>query len=165
MAAAAPPAGHGPPPGRRGLPRPGGYLEATYSNNLNLHLPPAPPQPAVFDPANGFGFPETVDFRSGSQPVVVRRRSGPPGLLILIVMLAAAAGGAKLGEVVTRTRRSRPWRRATGAAGFPDEEMIEKSPTRVLDAGAAITRQSGRGRLVVVKGPDRGETIAVGEAR
>jgi DNA-binding NtrC family response regulator len=42
--------------------------------------------------------------------------------------------------------------------------MIEKSATRVLDAGAAITRQSGRGRLVVVKGPDRGETIAVGES-
>jgi serine/threonine protein kinase len=91
--------GHGPPQGRRGLPRPGGYLEPTYSNNLNLHMPPAPPEPAVFDP--GFGFPETVDFRSGSQPVVVRR-SGPPGLLVLIVMLAAAAGGAKLGEVVTR---------------------------------------------------------------
>ena len=68
---------------------------------MNLHMPPAPPEPAVFDPANGFGFPETVDFRSGSQPVVVRR-SGPPGLLILIVMLAAAAGGAKLGHVVTR---------------------------------------------------------------
>jgi len=42
--------------------------------------------------------------------------------------------------------------------------MIEKSPTRVLDGRAAITRQSGRGRLVVVKGPDRGETIAVGES-
>ena len=96
----------GPPPGRRGLPRPGGYLEPTYSNNMNLHMPPAPPEPAVFDPANGFGFPETVDFRSGSQPVVVRR-SGPPGLLILIVMLAAAAGGAKLGEVVTRDAVSR----------------------------------------------------------
>ena len=92
---------NGPPPGRRGLPRPGGYLEPTYSNNMNLHMPPAPPEAAVFDPANGFGFPETVDFRSGSQPVVVRR-SGPPGLLVLIVMLAAAAGGAKLGHVVTR---------------------------------------------------------------
>jgi hypothetical protein len=92
---------NGPPPGRRGLPRPGGYLEATYSHNVNLHMPPAPPEPAVFDPSNGFGFPETVDFRSGSQPVVVRR-SGPPGLLVLIVMLAAAAGGAKLGHVVTR---------------------------------------------------------------
>jgi eukaryotic-like serine/threonine-protein kinase len=92
----------GPPPGRRGLPRPGGYLDPAYDANLNLHMPPAPPQPAVFDPGGGFGFPETVDFRSGSQPVVVRRRSGPPGLLVLIVMLAAAAGGAKLGEVVTR---------------------------------------------------------------
>ena len=40
--------------------------------------------------------------------------------------------------------------------------MIEKTATRVLD-GAAITRQSGRGRLVVVKGPDRGETIAIAE--
>ena len=29
--------------------------------------------------------------------------------------------------------------------------------------GATITRQSGRGRLVVVKGPDRGETIAIAE--
>ena len=43
------------------------------------------------------------------------------------------------------------------------KEMIEKSATRVLDA-ATITRQSGRGRLVVVKGPDRGETIAIAEA-
>jgi DNA-binding NtrC family response regulator len=41
--------------------------------------------------------------------------------------------------------------------------MIEKTATRVLD-GAAITRQSGRGRLVIVKGPDRGETIAIAEA-
>jgi len=41
--------------------------------------------------------------------------------------------------------------------------MIEKIPTRVLDS-AAITRQAGRGRLVVVKGPDRGETIAIAEA-
>ena len=41
--------------------------------------------------------------------------------------------------------------------------MIEKTATRVLD-GATITRQSGRGRLVVVKGPDRGETIAIAEA-
>ncbi len=41
--------------------------------------------------------------------------------------------------------------------------MIEKTATGVLD-GATITRQSGRGRLVVVKGPDRGETIAIAEA-
>ena len=41
--------------------------------------------------------------------------------------------------------------------------MIEKTATRVLD-GAAITRQLGRGRLVIVKGPDRGETIAIAEA-
>ncbi len=39
--------------------------------------------------------------------------------------------------------------------------MIERTATRVLDAGAAITRQSGRGRLMIVKGPDRGDTIAV----
>ena len=94
--------GGGPPPGRPALPRPGGYLDPSYSGNLNLHMPPAPPEPAVFDPSGGgFGYPETVDFRSGSQPVVVRR-SGPPGLLVLIVMLAAAAGGAKLGHIVTR---------------------------------------------------------------
>jgi DNA-binding NtrC family response regulator len=39
--------------------------------------------------------------------------------------------------------------------------MIERTATRVLDAGAAITRQSGRGRLMIVKGPDRGDTITV----
>ena len=42
--------------------------------------------------------------------------------------------------------------------------MIERTATRVLDAGAAIIRQSGRGRLLIVKGPDRGESISL-EAR
>jgi DNA-binding NtrC family response regulator len=41
--------------------------------------------------------------------------------------------------------------------------MIEKNATRIIDAGAAIVRQLGRGRLLVVKGPDRGETIAIGD--
>jgi DNA-binding NtrC family response regulator len=40
--------------------------------------------------------------------------------------------------------------------------MIEKSATRVLDAGAPVIRQSGGGRLLVVRGPDRGESIAIG---
>jgi DNA-binding NtrC family response regulator len=40
--------------------------------------------------------------------------------------------------------------------------MIERSGTRVLDAGAPIIRQSGGGRLLVVKGPDRGESIEIG---
>jgi DNA-binding NtrC family response regulator len=42
--------------------------------------------------------------------------------------------------------------------------MIERTATRVLDAGATIFRQSGSGRLLVVKGPDRGETVTI-EAR
>jgi DNA-binding NtrC family response regulator len=41
--------------------------------------------------------------------------------------------------------------------------MIEKNSTRILDAGASIVRQLGRGRLLIVKGPDRGEAIAIGE--
>ena len=41
--------------------------------------------------------------------------------------------------------------------------MIERSSTRVLDAGAPIIRQLGGGRLLVVKGPDRGESIEVGK--
>jgi DNA-binding NtrC family response regulator len=41
--------------------------------------------------------------------------------------------------------------------------MIEKNATRILDIGAAIVRQSGRGRLLIVKGPDRGEAIAIGD--
>jgi DNA-binding NtrC family response regulator len=40
--------------------------------------------------------------------------------------------------------------------------MIEKAPTRVIEAALAMVRQSGRGRLVVVKGPDRGESFVLG---
>ncbi len=39
--------------------------------------------------------------------------------------------------------------------------MIQKTATRILDAGPPIIRQSGGGRLLVVKGPDRGESIAI----
>jgi DNA-binding NtrC family response regulator len=39
---------------------------------------------------------------------------------------------------------------------------MEKNATRVLDAGATVIRQSGGGRLLVVKGPDRGESISIG---
>src|SRR6476469_10757914 len=40
--------------------------------------------------------------------------------------------------------------------------MSEKTATRGLDV-ATITRQAGRARLLVVKRPDRGETIAIAE--
>ena len=41
--------------------------------------------------------------------------------------------------------------------------MIEKNETRILDQGGSMVRQSGRGRLLIVKGPDRGEAIAIGD--
>ncbi|HSZ80947.1 MAG TPA: sigma 54-interacting transcriptional regulator [Polyangia bacterium] len=41
--------------------------------------------------------------------------------------------------------------------------MIEKNATQILDQGGAMVRQAGRGRLLIVKGPDRGEAIAIGE--
>src|SRR6516225_8754261 len=41
--------------------------------------------------------------------------------------------------------------------------MIEKNATRILDQGGSMVRQSGRGRLLIVRGPDRGETIVIGE--
>jgi DNA-binding NtrC family response regulator len=41
--------------------------------------------------------------------------------------------------------------------------MIEKNATRILDPGEAMTRQAGRGRLLIVKGPDKGEAIAIAE--
>jgi two-component system, NtrC family, nitrogen regulation response regulator GlnG len=41
--------------------------------------------------------------------------------------------------------------------------MIEKSATRILGSGGAMSRQAGRGRLLIVKGPDKGEAIAIGE--
>jgi len=40
---------------------------------------------------------------------------------------------------------------------------MDKTATRVIDVNAAIVRQRGRGRLLVVKGQDRGESIAVGD--
>ena len=40
---------------------------------------------------------------------------------------------------------------------------MEKTATRVIDVDAAIVRQRGRGRLLVVKGQDRGEAISVGD--
>jgi hypothetical protein len=33
--------------------------------------------------------------------------------------------------------------------------------TAALDPGATIVRQSGRGRFLIVKGPDRGESVPV----
>jgi len=42
--------------------------------------------------------------------------------------------------------------------------MIEKSATRVLDARATIVRQHGKGRLLIVKGPDRGEAVVISDA-
>jgi len=41
--------------------------------------------------------------------------------------------------------------------------MIEKNATRILDQGGSMVRQAGRGRLLIVKGPDRGETIAIAD--
>jgi len=42
--------------------------------------------------------------------------------------------------------------------------MNIKPETRILDGGAPVIRQSGGGRLLVVKGPDRGEMFEVGVA-
>jgi serine/threonine protein kinase len=93
--------GGGPPPGRPGLPRPGGYLDPGHG--ANLHLPPAPP-PSPFEQGGfgqgGFGAPETVDFGRNSGPMIVKR-SGPPGIIKLITIVAGLAGGAWLGEKVT----------------------------------------------------------------
>jgi DNA-binding NtrC family response regulator len=41
--------------------------------------------------------------------------------------------------------------------------MIEKNATRILDQGESMTRQAGRGRLLIVKGPDKGEAIAIAD--
>src|SRR5688572_23369544 len=35
--------------------------------------------------------------------------------------------------------------------------------TGTIDVGAGILRQSGRGRFVVVRGPDRGDSVPVGQ--
>ena len=41
--------------------------------------------------------------------------------------------------------------------------MIEKAATRILDQGEPMSRQAGRGRFLVVRGPDKGESIAIAE--
>jgi DNA-binding NtrC family response regulator len=40
--------------------------------------------------------------------------------------------------------------------------MMTKSPTKIIRHEAPLVRQSGRGRFVIVRGPDKGETIVVG---
>jgi DNA-binding NtrC family response regulator len=46
---------------------------------------------------------------------------------------------------------------------LPDSPAaFSKNPTRIIDTDAAIVRQSGRGRLMVMTGPDRGEAVVVG---
>jgi DNA-binding NtrC family response regulator len=39
--------------------------------------------------------------------------------------------------------------------------VIAKTSTRVINLNAPIVRQSGRGRLVIVRGPDKGEVVLV----
>jgi DNA-binding NtrC family response regulator len=42
--------------------------------------------------------------------------------------------------------------------------VIVKTSTRVINLNAPIVRQSGRGRLVIVRGPDKGEVVVVEDA-
>ncbi|HMF41693.1 MAG TPA: protein kinase, partial [Polyangia bacterium] len=120
--------GGGPPPGRPGLPRPGGYLDPSYG--ANLHMPPAPPAPPAFDHGNngfGGGFPETVDFGRNSAPVVIRR-SGPPGLVVLLTLIAGAAGGVWLGEKVTHNALAALEASTTPAPAAAKAAAPRKSP-------------------------------------
>jgi len=41
--------------------------------------------------------------------------------------------------------------------------MIEKHATQLLGHGGSMSRQAGRGRLLIVKGPDKGESIAIAD--
>jgi FOG: FHA domain len=43
-------------------------------------------------------------------------------------------------------------------------EGITASITRLIAKDAAIFRQSGRGRFIVIRGPDRGESLVVGQS-
>jgi len=42
------------------------------------------------------------------------------------------------------------------------KDNLPKSPTRVIHPDAGVVRQSGKGRLSVIRGPDRGESFVVG---
>ena len=92
-----------------------------------------------------------VAARGGGRRREARRQLATRGDLAALEASSSAANGAA----------------ATGPQGDDAtraQTMIEKTATRVLDAGATIIRQSGRGRLLVVKGPDRGESIAIADA-
>jgi DNA-binding NtrC family response regulator len=43
-------------------------------------------------------------------------------------------------------------------------KIMTASITRLIDKDAAIFRQSGRGRFIVIRGPDRGESLVVGHS-
>jgi DNA-binding NtrC family response regulator len=51
--------------------------------------------------------------------------------------------------------------RSNTSPSLEGPDYIHKDPTRVITSDAPIVRQSGRGRLVVVNGPDRGEAVVV----
>ena len=42
-------------------------------------------------------------------------------------------------------------------------ELPARSSTRVINLQASIVRQSGRGRLVIVNGPDRGASVLLAD--
>jgi pSer/pThr/pTyr-binding forkhead associated (FHA) protein len=42
-------------------------------------------------------------------------------------------------------------------------EGLTAAITRLIPKDAAIFRQSGRGRFIVIRGPDRGESLLVGQ--
>jgi DNA-binding NtrC family response regulator len=50
--------------------------------------------------------------------------------------------------------------RSRAPGGF-DMPSSTKNLTRIIATDAALVRQSGRGRLVVIRGPDRGEAVTV----
>ena len=142
-------------------------------------MPPAPASAPGFDSQGGFDGAARDDR--------LRRRLGSPApscaragrvrrvLLILIVLLGGGDRWARswrqlVDAEADRARRSRrrrsrrPRRRPTASRRRPRKQMIEKTATRVLDGARRSSGSRAAGRLVVVKGPDRGETIAIADA-
>jgi hypothetical protein len=120
----------GPPSGRPPLGRAAYPNAPAYGPGATSWAPAPPPN---------LRAPETIDFGTGSQPVVIKR-FGPPKFVVLAVLIAAAAGGARLAHVVTREDMAALERKldqrleqkldATKAAAPPNRPILEPLPAR-----------------------------------
>ena len=138
-----------------------------------MPLPPAVPMlnRAVQLPRLPFRFLRFhLSRRAGGVAAIKRSRRG---LGLLVLLAACRVARLRLRSLLHRARRSTRGRMAVRIVaanrpfprpGRPCMEGVTASITRLITKDAAIFRQSGRGRFIVIRGPDRGDSLVVGQS-